>query len=132
MLAQVTAVQTPLQFLLSAGGFPLLAFGLGFSLWGLWNVFKLPGAGLIVAQVVMSLIPGIIAMVAIYAACIDFTELATAQNAPTPATFAAVTGRAMSYGFCGLLATIVPVLLGAIAFHRQCSLLRSGSPETAV
>jgi hypothetical protein len=123
MLTQTdTAVLSPLRFLLSAGGVPLLAFGLFFSLWGLWNVVKPQSSRLILSQVVLSTMPGIFAMVAIYVTAADFTELATAETAPKPAIFAAVAGRAMSYGFVGLMSTIVPVLLGATAFRKNCRL----------
>lgn len=132
MLAQAESVISPVQFFLLAGGLPLLAFGIVFSLWGLWNVIKPPGAGWIVAQVVLSLIPGIIAMIAIYAANTEFAELATAEIAPKPAALAAVAGRSMSYGFLGLLSTIVPVLLGAIAFGRRCARLAPGSQHAEV
>jgi len=61
MLAQVnTTVLSPLQFLLSAGGLPLLAFGIVFSLWGLWNMFRSQNQAAILSQLFLSLIPGVI------------------------------------------------------------------------
>lgn len=116
------------RFLLLAGGMPLLAFGLILSLWGLWNIFQPRSTFQILSQLVWCSVPGIIAMVAIYLACMDFSEMAAATKPPKPATFAAVAGRAMSFGFFGLMSTIVPMLLGAVAIRRHCSLL-TGNPE---
>lgn len=132
MLAQAkTAVLSPLSFLLSAGGLPLLAFGIVLSLWGLWNIFRTQNSVPILAQLTLSLLPGMIAIVASYLACADFTEMATAETAPKPATFAAAAGRAMSYGFFGLLSTVIPVLLGTVAIRNHCARLRSVSSDAA-
>lgn len=98
---------------------PLLAFGLILSLWGLWNICKPQTTGQVLSQLVLSSIPGIIAVVAVYAACTDFMEMAAATTPPKPAAFAATAGRGMSFGFFGLLSTIVPMLLGAVGLRRH-------------
>ena len=122
MLAQTNAVVlTPFRMLLSSGGLPLLAFGLFFSLWAIWNVIKPPQERWILAQIMFSLFPGVIALIAIYMATGDFAELATSQEAPKPPAIASAAGRAMSYGFFGLLSTIVPIFLGAVALLRKCN-----------
>ena len=72
------------------------------------------------AKAVLSFLPGIFAMVGICTASQRFTEMATSPNPPKPAEFAAVTGAAMSYGFLGIASTIVPVMLGLLAFRRYC------------
>lgn len=127
-VSEETVVMPPVQFLLSGGGRTLLAFGLTFSIWGIWNIMKPARAGLIVAQIVLSLIPGVIAMAEIFTSCTDFMEMATSEPAPKPAEFAAVAGASMSFGFLGLLATVAPVFLGCVAIHRHCGLLKRDVP----
>ncbi len=125
MLAQTqTAVLSPLRFLLNAGGLPLLAFGLVFGIWGVMNFVRPRSSGHILAQCLLSLIPGIIAMVAVYVACCDFTELATAETAPKPAEIAKVTGYSMSIAFFGLASTIVPVAIGLCALGKFSRLVQ--------
>lgn len=68
---------------------------------------------------VLSAIPGIIAIIAIYMACTEFIEMTTSDTPPKPAIFAAVAAKAMPFGFFGLLSTIVPILLGGLAFRRH-------------
>lgn len=119
------AVLSPLRLLLSNAGAPLIATGMLFSLWAIWNVFKPPQERWMLAQIVLSLISGVVALFAVYAAA---TDLATAESAPKPTEFATAAGRAMSYGFVGLLSTIVPILLGAIALGRQLPLLPKRAP----
>ena len=110
---------SPLRFLLSAGGMPVLAFGIVLCLWGLWTIFKPQSARQILSPIVLTSVPGIIAIIAIYTACTDFIEMTTSETPPKPAMFAAVVAKAMSFGFFGLMSTIVPVLLGALAFRRH-------------
>lgn len=120
MLAQTsTTVISPLRFLLLNSPAFLLAGGLYFTLWGLWNVYFRSRPRVILAQIVLSLFTGIGAAIAIYVAAAEFSELAAAETAPKPAALAGVVGRAMAYGFVGLFATILPVLLGAMALGRQ-------------
>ncbi len=118
-----TVTMSVFRFLLLAGGMPVLAFGLVLSLWGLWNIFQPRSTFQTLSQLVLCSVPGIIAMFAIYLACMDFSEMATAEVPPKPATFAAVAGRAMSFGFFGLMSTVVPMLLGAVAIRKHCSRL---------
>ena len=107
--ADTAIAPSPLTFLLSSGGTALIASGLFFSLWAIGNVFKPPRERWILAQVMLSLFPGVFALFAIYVAAAEFTEMAMSQTAPKPAELAAAAGRAMSYGFVGLLSTIVPM-----------------------
>ena len=108
-----------LRFLLPAGGMPVLAFGIVLSLWGLWNIFKPQSPRRILSPMVLSSIPGIIAIIAIYMACTEFIEMTTSETPPKPFMLAAVVAKAMSFGFFGLMSTVVPVLLGALAFSRH-------------
>lgn len=112
---------SPISFLLAGGGLPLLGVGIAFSLWGLRNLVRPPAAGVILFQSLLSFVPALIAMAAIIVNCVEFAELAAAEVAPKPAAFGAVIGQSMSFGFCGLLATIVPVALGLFALHRIAS-----------
>ena len=114
-----SVVMSPLRFLLPAGGMPVLAFGIILSLWGLWNIFRPPSPRRILSPMVLSTVPGIIAIIAIYIACTEFIEMTTSEAPPKPAMFAAVAAKAMSFGFFGLVSTIVPVLLGGLAFLRH-------------
>ena len=116
-----TAVVPPFRFLLSAGGIPLIASGLVFGLWAIWNLIKPPRERWILAQILLSLIPRVAALIAIYAAAQELAELAVLETAPKPATIATVGGRAMSYGFFGLLSTLFPVSLGAVGLIRKIS-----------
>lgn len=92
---------------------------------GLWNIFRPRSATPILSQVVLSLIPGTIAMVAIYFAHTEFMKMASATTPPKPAVIAGVAGRAMSYGFIGLLSTIIPILLGVVALRKHLQSLRN-------
>ena len=105
-------------FLLQAGGAPLLALGAGLAIWGFVNLLWPRNRHLILLQSLASLVVGIGAAVAVYGACHDFAELASLPNPPKPKEFAEAVGRAMSYSFCGLLATVTPLLLGAVAAWR--------------
>jgi hypothetical protein len=114
-----SVAMSPLRFLLPAGGMPVLAFGIILSLWGLWNIVRPQSPRRILSPMVLSSIPGIIAIIAIYMACTEFIEMTTSETPPKPWMFAAVAAKAMSFGFFGLLSTIVPILLGGLAFRRH-------------
>lgn len=113
-------VLSPIRYLLIAGGAPLVAFGIVMTIWGVINVLRPRSAGLICAQSLVSMIPGAIAVVAIYLSSIRFQEMAGAPSLPKPTEFATVTGQAMSFGFLGLVTTMIPVFLGICAFFRLC------------
>lgn len=113
-------VLSPLRYLFLTGGISLTAIGAVMTIWGVINVWRPRRAGLICAQSLLSLIPGAIAVVAIYLNCVRFQEMAGASSIPKPGEFAEVTGQAMSFGFFGLVSTMVPVFLGMCAFYRLC------------
>ena len=123
------AIISPLRFLLFSGGFFLLAFGLVLTLWGLWNVLRPHSFVKILSQLALSVLPGMVAMVAIYLAAADFMELADSETAPKPAALATTVGPMFSYGFVGLLATIVPVLLGVVAIRKHYALRSTHSSD---
>lgn len=112
-------VASPMRLLLNFEAIPLLACCIVFTLWAIWNLCRPPGARWILAQVMLSLVPGVIALVGIYATVIDFAEMAQSQMAPKPSAMASVINRAMSFGFWGLLAILLPVFLGAIALLKK-------------
>ena len=107
-------------FLLRAGGFPYFALGLFLSLFGVVLV-AIPKSRLaITIYALLSLLPGLLAMVAIYSACGKLVEISLSTTAPKPAEFAAMTAHAMSCGFLGILGTLLPTILAVVAFWR-CS-----------
>ena len=107
-----------LAVLIRAGGVPMFGLGILFSLWGILNVVRPRNRHLILVQTLLSLLPGIFAMMAIYAACREFNMMATLPAAPKPGEIAAVAGFAMSCGFFGIAGTIMPVTLGMVASWR--------------
>ncbi len=104
--------------LLRAGGLPMFGLGLLFSLWGVLNVARPQSRHLILVQTLLSLLPGVLAMLAIYAASANFLAMAVLPTSPKPSELADVTTYAMSCGFFGIAGTIMPVALGLIAFWR--------------
>ena len=118
---QTVQVLTPLRFLLTSGGTVLLAFGFVSFIWGVVNLVRPAKPQSVLMQCLLSLVPGIVAMVMIYAASATFCAMAVAETPPKPADFAAVAGSAMSAGFLGLASSVLPVFLGLCAFWRQSS-----------
>lgn len=105
------------QFILSAGGLPLVASGLVFCIWGVVNIVRVPKPGWILAQA-WSCLPGVFAMIAIYSAYQSFATIATSPTQPKPTEIAAVVGAAFSHGFLGIACSLVPITLGLVAFGR--------------
>lgn len=112
-----------LGYLLQAGGLPFLAMGLVLVLAGLILLMKRRQRVSVAIYACCLLLPGVVALVAVYTACSEFVELASSPDVPRPAELFGVLGRAMGRCFFGLLATLVPMLLAIIAF------LRVRSPE---
>ena len=93
-----------------------MAFGIVFSIWGIINIVRVPKSGWILAQAWMSFLPSIIAIIGIYVTYKRFAELATSTDVVKPSEVAA--GAGMSFGFLGIVSTIVPLMLSLVAFHR--------------
>ncbi|WP_442511915.1 hypothetical protein SH528x_003665 [Novipirellula sp. SH528] len=108
----------PLVFLFTGAGWPLLAFGLVFSILGLWNLYCGKHPTMVFVHSLLSLLPAMIAIVGIYISYNDFAELGSSSTAPKPSEFARIVGNAMSIGFCGLVSTVPPVALGIIGLWR--------------
>ncbi len=107
-----------IPFLLRAGGNYLLFLGVVLALWGLVNVLIPRMRALILMQSLLSLLPGLLAMMAIYSACTELAVLAASPTLPKPADLAQLAGYAMSCGFWGLAGTMVPMTLGLLALWR--------------
>lgn len=73
-------------------------------------------ASLIVA--LLSLLPAVCGMVVVYAAAVDYAQVAASPTPPKPAEFARLTGRAMGSSFFGLLGTVVPMFVAVLALSR--------------
>ena len=106
-----------LVWMLQSGGLTLLALGLLLALVGIVLVFQ-PSRKGSEMLIFLSLLPGMIGMVLVYSAAADYVEMAASPVTPKPAELAQITGRAMSNSFCGLLATILPVFIAAMAISR--------------
>lgn len=108
------------QFLLFTGGWPLLAFGIVVSIWGIINIVRVPGSGWILAQAWMSFLPGIFALLGIYVTYQQFAAMAISTEVVEPTDVATVAGAGMSLGFLGIVSTIMPFMLSLVAFRRYC------------
>lgn len=114
-------LMSTIEYLLGAGGLPLLLIGLVLSVVGLLMVTRPVNRRAIAIYAILSLLPGVLAAYAIYSGCVEFREMATATataELPKPSDFADVAGRAMSNGFWGTIGMILPSLLAIIAFAR--------------
>ncbi|TWT37766.1 hypothetical protein KOR34_27290 [Posidoniimonas corsicana] len=120
VLAQAAEVMSPMRFMLSGNVSWLLAIGVVASACGVVNLVRGAERGYVLAQALLSLVPGVIAMASIYVACGRFAELAAAKAAPTPAELAASVGPAFSMGFFGLGCTLVPLVLAVCALWKLC------------
>ena len=113
---------TVINFLLHNGGLPYLGLGMFLSLIGVALVIIPKNRLAIIIYAFVSLLPGILAMFAIYSTFADFSSMALSATAPEPTEFAAVTARAISCGLMGILGTILPTVLAIIAFSRLSKL----------
>ncbi len=113
------SVQPLIVFLLTGGGFPLLAWGLAVAAVGLVLLFR-PSRNAGIVVLVLALVPALLGLIAVYSAAGDYTQLAVASEPPKPSEFASVTGRALSHAFCGLLGTFAGGLVGVLALGRAC------------
>lgn len=110
-----------IEYLLSAGGMPLLLFGAVLSIVGLLMATRPVNRRAIGIFAILSLLPGLLAAYGIYTGCIEFRAMAASDMPPKPADFAAVAGRAMSQGFWGIVGTSLPSFFAVIAFLRSSS-----------
>ena len=106
-----------LLWLLQSGGFALLALGFFVALIGIVLVIR-PNRTATTAMAFLSLIPAILGLILIYSAATAYCEMAASPTPPKPAEFSAVTGRAMSYSFCGLLGATLPIFVACLALLR--------------
>ncbi len=104
-------------WLLKSGGFAPLALGLILSVIGIVLVIR-PNRTASTILAFLSLLPGILGLIFVYSAATDYAEMAVSPRVPKPADFAAITGRAMSFSFCGLLGTILPIFVAVLALSR--------------
>ena len=110
-----------MQVLLKSGGFPLLVLGLLLAGAGIVLVIRpMPTPSKILVS--LSLLPTILGLLAVYATATDFYQLG--YN-PKPSEIEDIAGRALSYGFCGLLGTAVPMLLAVVALLRAHTSVRA-------
>lgn len=120
MPTEESAQQTStLLYLLHSGGLLLVAAMLCLAVIGVWMIMRPHGKTLVLVFAVLSMLPGIWAILNVFLAASQFTAMASLAEAPKPAEFADVVGRAMANGFYGLLATLVPMSLAILAFMRS-------------
>ena len=117
-VAQPQQIPT-IVWLLNSGGFAPLAFGLVLAIIGIVLIIR-PNRMASAILAFVSLLPAIVGLIVVYAAAANFAEMAVSPTPPKPAEFAALTGRAMSSSFCGLLGTILPVFTAVLALSRAC------------
>jgi purine-cytosine permease-like protein len=106
-------------WLLKSGGVAPLALGLILAVIGIVLVIR-PNRTASAILAFLSLLPAIFGLIVVYSAAADYAQMAVSPTPPKPAEFAAITGRAMSYSFCGLLGTILPVFIVVLALSRAC------------
>ena len=104
-------------WLLNSGGFSLLVLGLMFAVAGIVLLIW-PSRALSMILAFLSTLPAVIALIAVYTASSKYAEMASASTAPKPAEFAAITGKALSFGFCGLLGTLLSTIFAVLALAR--------------
>ncbi|MEZ6057004.1 MAG: hypothetical protein R3C01_09900 [Planctomycetaceae bacterium] len=116
-------------WLLRSGGVWPLGLGMLLAVVGIVLVFKRS----ITATKILgfaSLLPAIIGLICVYMAADDFGELASSERPFKPNDLARIVGRGMSYGFFGLLGTILSMFFAAVAFARHnCSVEENTSGD---
>jgi len=130
MLGQQNQMLVPsLILLLTTVGWLYLAFGIVTTIWGLINLVRRKNSTAIYSQMVVSLVPSFIAVVAIYSTYHDFRLLAVSNEPPKPAAFAEVCTRGMAHGLWGILSTLVPVTVGLFTAWRRHRVAAALNPE---
>jgi hypothetical protein len=109
-----------LVWLVRSGGWPLLLLGLVFAAVGVLLMVIRPSRVAVVVHALLSLLPALIGLFAVYAAASDYSGLASSPSPPKPTEFAEVTGRAMSFSFFGLLGTLLASFFAVLALSRLC------------
>lgn len=109
-----------LWFLQNNYSLMLLLMAILISLVGLFLCF-IPNRIASIILVFVSFLPGLLALGLVYWAAAEFSALASSQAAPEPTEFARVISQALASGFCGLLATLIPMLIAIIALVRSTS-----------
>lgn len=108
-----------LGYLIREVSLPILAVSLVATIWGIFNLLRASNPANCRLQLLFSLLPGVIALFAIYSACSHFLALGASPTPPKPADFAEVAGRGMSHGFFGVAGTLLPVFLGMLSSWRS-------------
>ena len=116
-------------WLLQSGGIAPLALGLILAFVGIVFVIR-PNRTWSMTLAFLSLLPAIVGLIVVYSAAADYAEMARSPNAPRPAEFARLTGRAMGSSFCGLLGTILPVFVAILALARTAKSVDTRNAET--
>ena len=128
--AQPQSIPTIL-WLLQSGGVALLALGLVLALIGIVLVIR-PNRTASTLLAFLSLLPAALGLIVIYSAAATYGEMARSPSPPRPAEFAAVTCRAMSYSFCGLLGAILPLFVAVLALLRGSKRLTPSDAGTRI
>ncbi len=130
LLQQNPQSVSSLLLLFTAGGWLYVAFAIATTIWGLVNLLRRSGATAIYSQMLVSVIPSLIAVFAIYSTYSDFRLIASSQQTPKPASIAEVCTRGMAHGLWGILATLVPLMLGLFTAWRVHRAVVKGAMTT--
>ena len=103
--------------LLKSGGLVLLTLGFILAAIGIVALIQ-PKRTPSTILAFLSLLPSVLGLVAVYSAAIDLHQLYGLQSSPKPSHIGEIASRALSYGFCGFLGTIVPMAFAILALLR--------------
>lgn len=104
-------------FLQSNYSLILLLLAVFISLAGIILCF-IPNRRASIVLVFFSFLPGVFSLALVYKAASEFSALASSPAAPEPTEFARVISQALGSGFCGILATLIPMLIAIVALVR--------------
>ena len=116
--AEVQQIST-IMWLLKAGGFPFLLLGLIVAAIGLFLAWRRTSRMTCILFAGISILPGLLTLLAIYAAFKQFGELAASPEVPKPSDLARVISYGTSAGFFGILGTMVSMTSAIAAFARS-------------
>ena len=128
--AEVQQVST-MMGLLRAGGFPFLLLGLIVAAIGLFLAWRQTSRTTCILFAGISVLPGLLTLLAIYAAFRQFGEIAASPEVPKPSDLARVISYGTSAGFFGILGTMASMASAIAAFARSRDVESSQHDSTA-
>lgn len=118
LFAQAQRYPLLLWFLQSNYSIALLVMAVSITFLGLFLCVR-PNRTASIALAFATLVPGVIAAGLVLAAGSNFSKLASSPTVPEPTEMAAVINMALSSGFYGLVATLIPMLIAIVSLVRS-------------